>query len=113
MPRPARAHLRTKLSSYKVPRSSDHIVTFADGEIPWINDAKPDKKVARALLAQRLGHRLGGLGLSGRCVLSLEQSLSAGTTFLQAGKGLWAGSSPRRRATLSAPRHFSGPGERS
>jgi acyl-CoA synthetase (AMP-forming)/AMP-acid ligase II len=54
-PTAVRAHLRAKLSSYKVPRDDAHVVLFDDGDIPFINGAKPDRKVARRLLADRLG----------------------------------------------------------
>jgi acyl-CoA synthetase (AMP-forming)/AMP-acid ligase II len=57
-PEQVRSHLRAKLSSYKVPRDPAHVVVFDDGDIPWINDSKPDRKVARELAAQRLGRQL-------------------------------------------------------
>lgn len=53
-----RSDLRSKLSSYKVPRDPAHIQLFEVGQIPMINETKPDRKVARELVAERLGRQL-------------------------------------------------------
>ena len=54
-PATVRSYLRSKLSGYKVPREDSHVVALAEGDIPFINGAKPDRKVARRLVADRLG----------------------------------------------------------
>jgi acyl-CoA synthetase (AMP-forming)/AMP-acid ligase II len=51
-----RARLRGELSAYKIPR---HILFFADGELPFTDSGKIDKRRLTALFAQRSAEGAG------------------------------------------------------